>query len=77
MTNLLQIAAYLKCWEDEENKPYFIRNKVFGIFNATQLLKTLRRNLMKNNIVTPRGTVSSEYKREFNNLDQGRPRKLA
>lgn len=63
----------------EEEKPYFERNgeKFFGIFDPPHLLKTLRRNIMTKDLMTPRGAVSFQHIVEFYNEDRKRLRQLA
>lgn len=63
----------------DDSKPYFERDgqKIFGLFDPPHLLKTLRRNLMKYDLMTPRGTVSFQHIRNFYIEDQKRYRQLA
>ena len=61
-------------------KPYFNEEnnqKIYGIFDPPHLLKTLRRNLMKNDMVHPKGIVSFKHIRDFYNIDRTLQRHLA
>ena len=59
--------------------PYFTKNdkKIYTIYDPPHLLKSLRRNLMKHNLVVTSGIVSFDHVIQFYNYDKTKQRRLA